>query len=247
MFASDALLVDGEAVPRPRLDKAPDRHRRAATGSTRRRKAGSRSRRSTTRDWDGAVRGARRARARDRPALRDARPRAPRTGGSSSRCSSRASRRGPRFSGRARSTTPACPTRSRSTRKAGERVLFDADNERLGLVAEYDHPLLGRMRQFGDAHRLLGDARPHRTARRRSSASTRVEILEWLGYTRGRHGRAEGASASSTGPTTTTPGPSDASNDRTGVSSARLADRSSRQFGLGLSRGARTSGPCRSR
>ena len=35
MFASDALLVDGEAVPRPRLDKAPDRHRRAATGCTR--------------------------------------------------------------------------------------------------------------------------------------------------------------------------------------------------------------------
>jgi crotonobetainyl-CoA:carnitine CoA-transferase CaiB-like acyl-CoA transferase len=31
----------------------------------------------------------------------------------------------------------------------GEGVLHDADNERLGLVAEYDHPILGRLRQFG--------------------------------------------------------------------------------------------------
>jgi crotonobetainyl-CoA:carnitine CoA-transferase CaiB-like acyl-CoA transferase len=32
----------------------------------------------------------------------------------------------------------------------GEAVLFDDDNVRLGLVAEYEHPLLGRMRQFGN-------------------------------------------------------------------------------------------------
>jgi crotonobetainyl-CoA:carnitine CoA-transferase CaiB-like acyl-CoA transferase len=31
----------------------------------------------------------------------------------------------------------------------GLGVLWDADNERLGLVAEYEHPLLGRTRQFG--------------------------------------------------------------------------------------------------
>ena len=31
----------------------------------------------------------------------------------------------------------------------GESVLHDADNERLGLVAEYAHPLLGQLRQFG--------------------------------------------------------------------------------------------------
>jgi crotonobetainyl-CoA:carnitine CoA-transferase CaiB-like acyl-CoA transferase len=31
----------------------------------------------------------------------------------------------------------------------GEAFLFDADAERLGLVAEYEHPLLGRLRQFG--------------------------------------------------------------------------------------------------
>jgi crotonobetainyl-CoA:carnitine CoA-transferase CaiB-like acyl-CoA transferase len=33
---------------------------------------------------------------------------------------------------------------------AGEAVFFDADNERLGLVTEYDHPIVGRMRQFGN-------------------------------------------------------------------------------------------------
>ena len=31
----------------------------------------------------------------------------------------------------------------------GELVLHDADNERLGLVADYAHPTLGQMRQFG--------------------------------------------------------------------------------------------------
>lgn len=31
----------------------------------------------------------------------------------------------------------------------GELVLFDADNERLGLVADMDHPKVGRLRQFG--------------------------------------------------------------------------------------------------
>jgi crotonobetainyl-CoA:carnitine CoA-transferase CaiB-like acyl-CoA transferase len=32
----------------------------------------------------------------------------------------------------------------------GELALFDADNERLGLVVEYQHPLMGMMRQFGN-------------------------------------------------------------------------------------------------
>lgn len=31
----------------------------------------------------------------------------------------------------------------------GEVVLHDSDNERLGLVAEYPHPILGQLRQFG--------------------------------------------------------------------------------------------------
>jgi crotonobetainyl-CoA:carnitine CoA-transferase CaiB-like acyl-CoA transferase len=31
----------------------------------------------------------------------------------------------------------------------GQAVLHDADNERLGLVTEYSHPMLGQMRQYG--------------------------------------------------------------------------------------------------
>ena len=33
--------------------------------------------------------------------------------------------------------------------KGGEMMLFDADNERLGLVEQYQHPIMGLMRQFG--------------------------------------------------------------------------------------------------
>ena len=33
--------------------------------------------------------------------------------------------------------------------QAGEAVLFDANNEELGLVVEYEHPKVGRMRQYG--------------------------------------------------------------------------------------------------
>jgi crotonobetainyl-CoA:carnitine CoA-transferase CaiB-like acyl-CoA transferase len=32
----------------------------------------------------------------------------------------------------------------------GEQVLFDSDNVELGLVAEYEHPIMGAMRQFGE-------------------------------------------------------------------------------------------------
>ncbi len=65
--------------------------------------------------------------------------------------------------------------------KAGERVLFDGDNERLGLVAEYEHPLLGRMRQYGrfiDFSETPGkiNGPPPLVGQH-----TR-EILEWLGY-----------------------------------------------------------------
>jgi crotonobetainyl-CoA:carnitine CoA-transferase CaiB-like acyl-CoA transferase len=34
--------------------------------------------------------------------------------------------------------------------RGGETVLHDADNERLGLVASYEHPMLGKMTQFGN-------------------------------------------------------------------------------------------------
>lgn len=34
--------------------------------------------------------------------------------------------------------------------EGGHRPLYDADAERLGLVVEYDHPIVGRIRQFGE-------------------------------------------------------------------------------------------------
>lgn len=34
--------------------------------------------------------------------------------------------------------------------EGGIRPLYDSDAERLGLVVEYDHPIVGRMRQFGE-------------------------------------------------------------------------------------------------
>jgi crotonobetainyl-CoA:carnitine CoA-transferase CaiB-like acyl-CoA transferase len=34
--------------------------------------------------------------------------------------------------------------------EGGHRPLYDADAERLGLVVQYDHPIVGRMRQFGE-------------------------------------------------------------------------------------------------
>ena len=62
----------------------------------------------------------------------------------------------------------------------GDLVLFDADNVKLGMVAEYEHPMMGLMRQFGelvqfsDAPGELGGPPPL------VGEHTR-EILEWLG------------------------------------------------------------------
>jgi crotonobetainyl-CoA:carnitine CoA-transferase CaiB-like acyl-CoA transferase len=65
--------------------------------------------------------------------------------------------------------------------KAGELVMFDADNERLGLAVEYEHPLLGRMRQFGnvidfsETPGLVHGPPP-------IVGQNTQEILAWLGY-----------------------------------------------------------------
>ena len=65
--------------------------------------------------------------------------------------------------------------------KAGERVLFDADNERLGLVVEYEQPVLGRMRQFGNLVDFSETPGEIRGPTPRVGEHTR-EILAWLGY-----------------------------------------------------------------
>jgi crotonobetainyl-CoA:carnitine CoA-transferase CaiB-like acyl-CoA transferase len=64
---------------------------------------------------------------------------------------------------------------------AGDLMLFDGDNERAGLVVEYDHPIVGRLRQFGELIRFS------ETPGRIYGPPPRVgehtkEILTWLGY-----------------------------------------------------------------
>jgi crotonobetainyl-CoA:carnitine CoA-transferase CaiB-like acyl-CoA transferase len=64
---------------------------------------------------------------------------------------------------------------------AGEAFLFDSDHERLGLVAEYDHPIVGRMRQFGavidfsETPGRIGGPPP-------LVGEHTKDILAWLGY-----------------------------------------------------------------
>jgi crotonobetainyl-CoA:carnitine CoA-transferase CaiB-like acyl-CoA transferase len=64
---------------------------------------------------------------------------------------------------------------------AGQTVLFDSDNERLGLVAEYEHPIVGRMRQFGSL--IDFSETPGRIAGPPPLVGEHTKaILAWLGY-----------------------------------------------------------------
>lgn len=65
--------------------------------------------------------------------------------------------------------------------KAGDLVLFDADNERLGLVAEYEHPIMGTLRQFGELIQFSDTPAHVHGPPPRVGENTR-EILDWLGY-----------------------------------------------------------------
>jgi crotonobetainyl-CoA:carnitine CoA-transferase CaiB-like acyl-CoA transferase len=178
IFASDAVLVDGEAVPRPRLDKS-----QSGLGALYRLY-------DTQEDWIqiaaiedthwealcGAL-GAPQLASDPRFASRDARAENRRQ---------LESLLEPRFATRtAMQWTHALdaagvPNEIAIDAKAGERILFDGDNERLGLVAEYEHPLLGRMRQYGsfiDFSETPGriNGPPPLVGQHT------VEILEWLG------------------------------------------------------------------
>ena len=63
----------------------------------------------------------------------------------------------------------------------GDHAFFDADNERLGLVAEYEHPILGTMRQYGSL--IDFSETPGRIAGAPPMVGQHTqEILEWLGY-----------------------------------------------------------------
>jgi crotonobetainyl-CoA:carnitine CoA-transferase CaiB-like acyl-CoA transferase len=62
----------------------------------------------------------------------------------------------------------------------GDLVLNDADNVRLGMVAEYEHPMMGLMRQFGELVQFSDAPSTIDTAPPLVGQHTR-EILEWLG------------------------------------------------------------------
>src|SRR5262249_18357865 len=65
--------------------------------------------------------------------------------------------------------------------KAGEGVLFDADNERLGLVAEYVQAKSGRLRQLGSLIDFSDTPGRINGAPPMCGEHTR-EVLSWLGY-----------------------------------------------------------------
>jgi len=179
MFASDAILVDGEAYPRPRLDKA-----QTGTGALYRLY-------ETQEGWlqiavmEDAQWVSLCAAVGDRDLASD-----PRFATPAARSENRRQLESllePRFLTRTAIVwsrwfdAAGIPNEVAIDPKAGERVMFDGDNERLGLVAEYDHPLLGRIRQFGsliDFSETPGEiSGPPPLV----GEHTR-EILEWLGY-----------------------------------------------------------------
>ncbi len=178
MFASDAILVDGEAVARPRLDKGQN-----GTDALYRLY-------ETQEGWIQIA------------ALEDAHWDAlcgllgvadlatdPRFATRAARAENRKQLESllePRFATRTSLVwtrlldAVGVPNEMAFDSKGGERILFDGDNERLGLVAEYDHSMFGRMRQFGtlidfsETPGLIHGPPP-------MVGEHTVEILEWLG------------------------------------------------------------------
>ena len=63
----------------------------------------------------------------------------------------------------------------------GETILFDEDLVRLGLVTEYEHPVLGRVRQFGNLMSFSDSPTRQERPTPMLGQNTR-EILEELGY-----------------------------------------------------------------
>jgi crotonobetainyl-CoA:carnitine CoA-transferase CaiB-like acyl-CoA transferase len=189
MFASDALLVDGEAVPRPRLDKAQ-------TGMSALYRLY-----ETQEGWIqiAAVEDAHWIGLCDALGL-SALVDDPRFATRAARAEHRQQLEAliiPRFATRTAIQwtraldTTGVPNEIAFDSRAGERVFFDADNERLGLVAEYDHPAARPYASVRQLHRLLGDTRPRaRPAAARRPAHDRDPGMARLLPV--RHGRAEG-------------------------------------------------------
>jgi crotonobetainyl-CoA:carnitine CoA-transferase CaiB-like acyl-CoA transferase len=180
MFASDAILADGEAVPRPRLDKA-----QTGMGALYRlyetQEGWIQIAAVEDEDWT-ALCGALGV-----PELADD----PRFATPAARTESRHQLEAllvPRFRTRTavqwtRALDDAgVPNEVAIETQAGERVMFDADNERLGLVVEYEHPILGVVRQYGNLIDFSETPGLVHGPPPLVGQHTR-EILEWLGYT----------------------------------------------------------------
>jgi crotonobetainyl-CoA:carnitine CoA-transferase CaiB-like acyl-CoA transferase len=67
----------------------------------------------------------------------------------------------------------------------GETVLFDEDNMKLGIVAETQHPELGRLRQFGNLMRFSHTPSTVLRSPPLPGEHT-VELMHWLGYDEAR-------------------------------------------------------------
>jgi crotonobetainyl-CoA:carnitine CoA-transferase CaiB-like acyl-CoA transferase len=63
----------------------------------------------------------------------------------------------------------------------GQLALFDADNERLGLVTEYEHPLMGTLRQYGTLVNF-SDTPPEITSPPPMVGQHTRDVLTWLGH-----------------------------------------------------------------
>jgi crotonobetainyl-CoA:carnitine CoA-transferase CaiB-like acyl-CoA transferase len=63
----------------------------------------------------------------------------------------------------------------------GDLVLNDADNVALGMVAEYEHPMMGMMKQFGELVQF-SDAPGRISGAPPLVGQDTREILEWLGH-----------------------------------------------------------------
>ncbi len=164
VLEADAMLVDGAAGRTPAPRQGPARHRRLLPALPDVRRRLHPDRRGEAGALGRALRGPRSPRARRRPALRDRRrsTHEPRRARGAPRAGVRG--RGPGSRGQRRFADVGVPSQVPTDTHDGELMLFDADNERLGLVAEYEHPLMGHDAPVRHADRLLGDARPHRRA-----------------------------------------------------------------------------------